>query len=280
MSYQVVPKLKTLTLDEKNIILLSDLNLPLALLRKLRLCFEVENEKATLSIGFLNKAPNLEFLTVRKCTCLKEIFPSQKLQVHDGILVGLKILHLKELPELNLIGLEHPWVKPYSEKLEKLSVSKCSSLKKLVHNAVSFINLKELKVQHCKSIESLLTFSTARSLVQLEWLTVRECESLQEIVTKENEDGSDHELIFGRLLRLQLTSLPSLVCYYSGSTTLQFSSLHEAIIRKCPNMKTFSGGVIDAPMFVGVRTSLLEEFDYHFHDDLNTTMDYIRDIIK
>lgn len=238
------------------------------MLRKLKLCFEDENEKAILPINFLQKVPNLEYLTVRKCTGLKEIFPSQKL---DGILVGLKILHLRELHELKLIGLEHPWAKPYSEKLEKLNVYKCFGLEKLVHSSVPFINLKELNVQFCENMMSLFTFSTAKSLVQLESLIVHKCESLKEIVTKEDEDGSDREIIFGQLNMLRLISLPRLVCFYSGDSTLQFSCLQGAVIAQCPSMKIFSGGVINAPMFLGFLNLL--DFDLHLQDDLNTTIE-------
>ncbi|KAJ1426838.1 P-loop containing nucleoside triphosphate hydrolase [Sesbania bispinosa] len=273
MVQKVIPKLKRLALNERNIILLNDAHSPLNHLHKLKLCFEDGNEKASLPFDFLHKVPNLTSLTVKKCIGLKEIFPSQKLQIPDGTLVGLKRIILNKLRELNLIGLEHPWVKPYSEKLEKLNVSKCSRLVKLVHSVVSFINLKELSVDSCKRMEYLFTISTAKSLVHLEYLFIFDCESIEEIITKEDDDGSDHEIIvFERLVMLMLSSLPSLVCFYSGNTTLQFSYLQAAIITQCPNMKTFSRGVINAPMFSWVRGSFVD-IDFHFHDDLNTTIE-------
>ncbi|WVZ06542.1 hypothetical protein V8G54_019888 [Vigna mungo] len=101
-------KLEKLTLNEKNIKLMSDAHLPQDLLCKLKyliLSFEENNNgKDSLPFDFFHKLPNLEYLTVWKCFGLKEIFPSQKLQVHEKVLAGLKQLDLFALPELECIG--------------------------------------------------------------------------------------------------------------------------------------------------------------------------------
>ncbi|WVZ06548.1 hypothetical protein V8G54_019894 [Vigna mungo] len=62
---------------------------------------------------------------------IKEIFSSKKLQVHDGIPATLNALTLFELNQLESIGFEHPWVKPFSEKLQTLAVTSCPRLEKL-----------------------------------------------------------------------------------------------------------------------------------------------------
>jgi len=187
--------------------LLSDAHLPQDLLFKLTyldLSFDNDGiKKDTLPFDFLQKVPSLEHLRVDSCYGLKEIFPSQKLQVHDRTLPGLKQLTLFSLLELESIGLEHPWVKPYSQKLQLLKLWWCPQLEKLVSCAVSFINLKELQVTYCHRMEYLLKCSTAKSLLQLESLSIRECESMKEIVKKEEEDASD-EIIFGSLRRIML----------------------------------------------------------------------------
>ncbi|KAG4937122.1 hypothetical protein JHK85_052041 [Glycine max] len=204
---KIVPNLKSLTLNEENIMLLSDAHLPQDLLFKLTyldLSFDNDGiKKDTLPFDFLQKVPSLEHLRVDSCYGLKEIFPSQKLQVHDRTLPGLKQLTLFSLLELESIGLEHPWVKPYSQKLQLLKLWWCPQLEKLVSCAVSFINLKELQVTYCHRMEYLLKCSTAKSLLQLESLSIRECESMKEIVKKEEEDASD-EIIFGSLRRIML----------------------------------------------------------------------------
>ncbi|XP_014496944.1 uncharacterized protein LOC106758543 isoform X1 [Vigna radiata var. radiata] len=272
---EVVPKLKEVILNEKNITLLKDGHSPdlLHKLNYLDLASEdYENKKDSLPFDFLQKVPNLEYLVVRQCFGLKEIFPSKKLDGdHDGILLaGLNKLSLNKLLELESIGLDHPWVKPYTEKLQGLAVIKCPRLERLVNCVTSFINLKQLIVKNCKRMKYLFTFSTAKSLGKLETLRIENCESMKEIIEKEDENGYD-EIIFGRLTKLWLYSLPKLVSFYSGNDTLQFSSLQIMRLFKCPNMKTFSQGNTNAPMFYGIKSS--SDSDLTFHSDLNMTVE-------
>ena len=254
--------------------MLSHAHLPQDLLcnvNLLLLCLEDDdNKKDTLPFDFLLKVPNLEHLKLFCCLGLTEIFRSQKLEVHDKILSSLRNLTLDSLEELKSIGLEHPWVKPYCERLESLKLNDCPQVEKIVSGAVSFMNMKELDVTGCERIKYLFTFSAAKSLVQLVNLSIQNCESIKEIVKKENEDAS-HEIIFGRVKTLNLDSLPLLGSFYSGNATLQFSRLKKVMIVKCPNMKTFSQGDIKAPFFYGVESSV-GDFDLTFHNDLNTTI--------
>lgn len=262
-------------LNEKNITLLKDGHSPdlLHKLNYLDLASEdYENKKDSLPFDFLQKVPNLEYLVVRQCFGLKEIFPSKKLDGdHDGILLaGLNKLSLNKLLELESIGLDHPWVKPYTEKLQGLAVIKCPRLERLVNSVTSFINLKQLIVKNCKRMKYLFTISTAKSLGKLETLRIENCETMKEIIEKEDENGYD-EIIFGRLTKLWLYSLPKLVSFYSGNDTLQFSSLQIMRLFKCPNMKTFSQGNTNAPMFYGIKSS--SDSDLTFHSDLNMTVE-------
>jgi len=176
-----------------------------------------------------------------------------------------------KLNELEWVGLEHPWVQPYSEKLEVLKLEKCPRVEKLVSCAVSFINLKQLWVKFCESMEHLFTFGTLKSLVKLEILIVTNCESIKEIAKNEDEDGCD-EMVFGRLRFIDLNGLPSLVSFYSGNATLQCSCLEVVSVNKCPNMETFSLGVINSPILKGIRISM-GDFDLILEDDLNTTIE-------
>ena len=234
-----------MTLNEENIILLRPHHL--CSLNKLYLLFEDDDRKKdTFPFDLLLKVPSLQHLDVRLCFGLKEIFPSQKLEVHDGKLPELKTLTLVELPQLESIGLEHPWVKPFSVTLNKLTV------------------------RLCERIQYLFTFSTAQSLVHLQFLRIQTCSLIREIVRKEDEDASA-EIKFGRLTTLELDSLPELASFYSGKATLQFSRLKTVTVAKCPNMKTFSEGSINAPMFEGIETST-KYYDLTFHNDLNSTV--------
>ncbi|KAK7394837.1 hypothetical protein VNO78_15378 [Psophocarpus tetragonolobus] len=268
---KVVPVLKALTLTEKNIMLLSDEHLPKKIRCKLNVLWLVFENDNNLPFDFFHKVPLLEKLGVHSCFGLKEIFPSQKLRVHDGIFTQLKELHLVELDELGSVGLEQPWVNSYAEKLERLHLFKCPRLEELVGSTVSFMNLKGLVVRSCKRMAYLFTFSTATSLVQLETLMIQDCESIKEIIKKEDEDEDSYEITFGRLQTLSLDSLPRLVSFYSGNATLQFSCLQEVIVVECPGMITFSEGNINAPMLYTIQTSTAN-WNYQFHNDLNTTI--------
>ncbi|BAT83739.1 hypothetical protein VIGAN_04094400 [Vigna angularis var. angularis] len=260
-----------LTLNEENIKLMSDARLSEDLLCKLKyliLSFEDDNNgKDSLPFDFFHKLPNLESLRVTKFSGLKEIFPSQKLQVHNKVLARLKRLYLSELSELESIGLEHTWVQPYSKKLELLKLGTCPRVESIVSCAVSFINLKELYVKLCEKMEYLFTFSILKTLVKLETLTIKKCESIKEIVKKEDENGCD-EIVFVRLRSIKLNSLPKLVSFYPGNATLQCSYLKNVMVAECPNMITFSHGVIKVPNFLKIQTS--KDSDSTFHDDLNT----------
>jgi len=234
------------------------------------LSFEDDNNgKDSLPFDFFHKVPNLFSLAVQKWFGLKEIFPSQKLQVHNNVLAGLKRLSLWELSELECIGLEHTWVQPYSTKLELLKLYECPLVERIVYGAVSFINLKELYVERCEKMEYLFTFATLKSLVKLETLFIENCESIKEIIKKDDEDGCD-EMVFGRLRSIKLNSLPKLVSFYSGNATLQCSYLKTLMIAECPNMITFSQGVIKVSRFLEIQTS--KDSDSTFHGDLNTTI--------
>ncbi|KOM37202.1 hypothetical protein LR48_Vigan03g058300 [Vigna angularis] len=118
-------------------------------------------------------------------------------------------------------------------------------------------------------MEYLFTFVTLKSLVKLKTLIIKKCESIKEIVKNDDEDGCD-EIVFGRLRSIKLNSLPKLVSFYSGNATLQCSYLKNVTVAECPNMKTFSQGVIKVSMFLEIQTS--KDSDSIFDGDLNTTI--------
>jgi len=86
---------------------------------------------------------------------------------------------------------------------------------------------------------------------------VIECESLTKIMPKEGD--SFYEVFkFERLHTTHLQSLTSLVCFYSGSDTLQLSSLKTVAVWSCPNMEFFSHRIQTR---MGVTVSMDPEAD-------------------
>jgi len=103
--------------------------------------------------------------------------------------------------------------------------------------------------------------------MNLEEIRVTECETLTEIVSKEG-DASSEGIKFDRLHTIYLQSLTSLVCFYSGSDSIELSSLKTVAIRSCPNMEIFSHGN-ESLMGVALSTDQGAD-DVHPPQDLNT----------
>ncbi|CAJ1949988.1 unnamed protein product [Sphenostylis stenocarpa] len=248
----VIPNMKVLNLDWKHISALSlwfkleQFMEDLEHLQEVSLsCFHPdENEKPVLQFEILQKAPNLEALDMGFLSS-PEIFLAQTLKIgEDGILGQLKTLNLYEVSNLHSMESEDKsLLNTICEKLHELNVFSCHNLTTLIHS-VSFSCLKRVKVYDCPDIQFLFTSSAAKTLTNLEEITVQECESVKEIVAKEREATS--EIKFERLHTIILESLPSLICFYSGSDTLHLPSLINVDITECSNMKIFSQGDIVA----------------------------------
>jgi len=191
----------------------------------------------------LKQVPNIEKLVVcdgsfKKMFCCE----SPNKVDYSGLLLQLKVLHLKSLEDLVSIGLENTWT--FVKILETFEVISCFSLKNLVSCRVSFSNLICLKVENCDSLSYLFTSSTARSLTQLKRMEIKKCESIEEIMSKEEGEESDEdEIIFPQLNCLNLNSLKSLWGFYKGS--LRFPSLEKLSVEYCDKMVTLCAGNVE-----------------------------------
>ncbi|XP_031254302.1 uncharacterized protein LOC116112287 [Pistacia vera] len=113
----------------------------------------------------------------------------------------------------------------------------------------TFQYLKVLRVDCCNELKKLITPSTARSLVQLREMSLKSCHMLIEIVENEGEGDAttSTEIVFDNLKKLSLRWLGNLVCFCSRNYSFNFPSLEELIIGECPDMKTFSQGILSTP---------------------------------
>ncbi|MCI02368.1 putative disease resistance protein, partial [Trifolium medium] len=68
------------------------------------------------------------------------------------------------------------------------------------------------------------------------------CKSIIEIVAKEGDEPNEGEMPFMELSILTLGTLPKLGSFYSGSFTLNFSSLKEMSFTQCNSTKVFRLG--------------------------------------
>ncbi|KAF3457378.1 hypothetical protein FNV43_RR02035 [Rhamnella rubrinervis] len=200
--------------------------------------------------------PKLQNLTLRGSPTLNELWHGQSEDLLCDeepacLFSGLKGLTVFELP--NLI---HIWDKKHrhtngsaSLNLKYLHVSKCNGLKNLAPSWISFQNLIFLEVSKCNEMVNLLTLSTAKSLTQLRMMSVVGCKSMTEIIEDKGSElgGHDDRIVFDHLLALKLHGLLSLTSFYSGKSTVGFPKLKHVSFARCPNLRSFSHGVVSTP---------------------------------
>ena len=118
----------------------------------------------------------------------------------------------------------------------------------LGNRTIKFPSLVEVEVENCPKLISLLTLSTARTLVQLQKIEIENCERMTEIVANEGSEAeAGDEIAFNNLKSLYLINLPSLTAFHLGNHTIKFPSLIEVNVNDCPKLKIFCSGVLSTP---------------------------------
>ncbi|XP_042939226.1 uncharacterized protein LOC122274265 isoform X6 [Carya illinoinensis] len=189
--------------------------------------------------------------------------------------IRLRILRLCRLWMLTHLWKEHS-TRPCKlfHNLEYLDVSRCGKLKNIVPSSVSLHNLTGLEISSCHGLINLLTSSTAKTLVQLKRMTVFDCKRIIELVAMEDIGEANVAITFNKLRYLELRGLPNFTHFCSGPYSFGFPSLDEVIVRCCPEMKTFSHGVLSTPKLTAVYDDHNRSFskpNLYWEDDLNTT---------
>jgi hypothetical protein len=241
-------------------------------LKKIYFWFD-KNEEPTLPLEILEKAHNLQDLTLGMISGQIFLNPNPKVSEHR-ILGQLKRLSLFSVSELQCINLEDSWLNTICEKLYELKVTLCPGLTKIFHSpsTTSFIYMKDLYINSCHGLEYLFTSSVAKGLMHLEKIIVKDSQSIKEIVAKEQDETNSQGIKFEWLYCIQLDSLSSLECFYSGNDTLQLPSLTRVDIKQCPKMLVFSQGAINAKYFRGIHASADSNDELVFGNDLNTSV--------
>lgn len=225
-------------------------------LNKIALWFAAdENEKPTLPLEILEKAPNLREMVIGQCSSLDMSLPQYPKTIE--ILEHLEILTLNNVSELKFIGSEDSsWLNNICEKLFKLNVFACPDLTTLLHSTstISFSNLKELCMCECPKLNYLFTSSATKNLMHLEMINVVNCSSMEKVMAKD-KDEAPQVIELKQLRWIFLKSLSSLECFYLGDDILQLPSLEKVQISDCLNMQKFSQGSVYAKYFRGSQVS-------------------------
>ena len=106
--------------------------------------------------------------------------------------------------------------------------------------------LTTLTLEECSgNLKFLFSDSMVKSLVLLEKLEIQNCKSIEGIInTKElRGEGRVVNMVFPKLINLQLKGLPNLMQFASGNS-VEFPSLTQLSIQDCPKLKTFSTAVM------------------------------------
>ncbi|OMO51703.1 Disease resistance protein [Corchorus olitorius] len=249
LAEKVAHNLEEISLNSTDISLLSHEVFPANLFSKIKVlqvhCYH--QEWAVFPFGFIRKLTNLEKLHVGCCK-FRELFPSG---VEDEEKCSSTLAGVGSLKLVLLHNLSHIW-RPNSRAdlilpcLEALVVWHCSGLVNLAPSSSSFSNLITLDVWKCHGVKNIIASSTAKSLVQLTKMSVRECNKVIEIVT-DHEKETSKEIIFSKLVCLELIGLPSLRCFSSGNYALKFPSLEDVTVKQCPSWNYFYWGELSTP---------------------------------
>ncbi|CAK9153813.1 unnamed protein product [Ilex paraguariensis] len=186
----------------------------------------------------------LRELSINNCEHLITIFPSnlgQLLQNLEELFVSECHL-LEDLYEGdNATSVTLP--KIWTVCLQGLPKLKGTWWNKACHESRSFENLNELTIRGCNCMRYLFSFTTSKLLIKLHELEIEECDMMKEIIAIERvEDGEVVDaIVFPKLFSLSLRRMPELTSFYQGNCTLEFQSLVELKIEKCPKMHTFVG---------------------------------------
>ena len=216
---------------------------------------------------------NLEGLHVGDCSSVKVVLQLEGLdeEHQTKLLRRLRVLQLWCLPGLTHLWKENNKTSPDLQSLESLQVRHCDSLINLVPSSVaSFQNLATLDVRSCGNLRSLISPSIAKTLVKLETLIARGSYMMEEIVANEGDQEAANEITFRKLQHLALMDLPNLTCFNSGGGYIfSFPSLEHLEVKGCPKMEIFSPSLLTTPKLRSVK---LEDDEWHWQDDLNTTI--------
>ncbi|GAY43945.1 hypothetical protein CUMW_078500 [Citrus unshiu] len=152
---------------------------------------------------------------------------------------------------------------------------------------VEFPSLLNLKIGSCSNMLRFISTSSPEDAIHSEMqppplfdekvgipnslvnLNVRRCEKIEEIIGHVGEEAKENRIAFNELKLLVLDHLPRLTSFCLENYTLEFPSLERVSVTHCPNMKTFSQGIVSTPKLhevqIGFRDMEYLQLSYFPH---------------
>ncbi|KAI7990403.1 Disease resistance protein [Camellia lanceoleosa] len=184
--------------------------------------------------------PQLKELSLRKLPLLKWLFLnssnpfSESMENHNATFLSL-FPHKVAFPSLEELELHG---------IQSMNEIWCNQLQ-----TGSFNKLIKLCVSDCGSLKNLLSPFMARYLVHLKELVINKCSMMEEVVAKEEdkEEGRINRTPLPKLEYLKLEDLPELKSFCHVTHVWELPLVENITVLNCPEMKTFSPGVICTP---------------------------------
>jgi disease resistance protein RPS2 len=156
--------------------------------------------------------------------------------------------------------------------------------RKLPETSQDFHNLKTLNITDCGKIEYLFPSTDSKLLANLQELLIARCgimEQVIEIESKDSTDDSAQKREFPKLHTLQLEDMKKLKIFWYGEHDLELMNLEKVTIINCPEMvKFFYPGNLVTPKVERVHTKLRNSNQWVWKNDLNRTVEYLRESAK
>ncbi|KAI9127768.1 hypothetical protein K1719_000761 [Acacia pycnantha] len=175
--------------------------------------------------------------------------------------------------------------------LKTLILERCDFMKTVPLRVLkSLNNLEKLEVNFCHKLEMVFGFEdlndyhkememeSSSSVVvplNLTHLSISNCNRIEEIITNQEEDDEDNEILFKKLEFLELTYLPRLNRFCGYSYTFRFPLLEHVSITDCPHVTMFCPGAIHAPHLQSVRVGKYNSHKHIWMTDLNNTIQHL-----
>ncbi|KAH9753060.1 Disease resistance protein [Citrus sinensis] len=164
---------------------------------------------------------------------------------------------------------------------------------------VEFPSLLKLEIQSCSNMLRFISTSSPEDTIHSEMqppplfdekvrlpslevgipsslvnLKVSDCKELEEIVGHVGEEAKENRIAFSELKVLILDDLRRLTSFCLENYTLEFPSLERVSMIRCPNMKTFSQGILSIPKPCKVQVTEKEGGELHHWEGnkLNSTI--------
>ncbi|KAI5655412.1 hypothetical protein M9H77_32599 [Catharanthus roseus] len=210
---------------------------------------------------YISKWPALTTLGIVDCPKLKTFYGTKR-KISDA-----KSTETLETSNLNSYSASFFHQKVKFLSLKELHISE-REVEMLRDGFLVLRNLTKLNICNCDNVRYLLSPSIARALSSIQQLKIQNCKLIEEIVARHVEDEEKvDKLVLPQLKTLVLLKLENLKWFFHGD--LDFPSLVEFILNKCPKMEVLCCGTLCTTKPIQVKLGYSKRI---WIQDLNDTI--------